>query len=731
MHDSDATATPDSRQFSVLIPLPLAGPYDYCVEANQEVHVGDFVLVPLGPREVIGVVWGEGRGDVDPGSVRAISGCVPASPLPADLREFVEWVSRYTLAPPGSVLRMAMSVPSALEPPRPRRAYQKSRIPDGLRLTPARRRVLAVLADGPPRDAADLRREAGASQAVLSGLVEAGALEVVQLPPLLPFGMPDLENTGPELSGQQAEAARALSDEVREGQFAVSLLEGVTGSGKTEVYLDAVATALAAGRQVLVLLPEIALTPQWLDRFVARFGTQPAVWHSDVKATRRRLTWRAIASGDAPVVVGARSALFLPYADLGLIVVDEEHDPAFKQEDGVAYHARDMAVVRGQIGGFPVILVSATPSLETRINVERGRYRRVHLPERHGAAVLPPIEAIDLREHAPPRGGFLAPPLREALTEVLARGEQALLFLNRRGYAPLTLCRHCGHRFGCPNCTAWLVEHRFRRQLQCHHCGFAVPRPDTCPRCGTADMLVACGPGVERIAEEVETFAPGKRIAVMTSDSVHGPDDVATLVKLIADREVDLLIGTQMVAKGHHFPFLTLVGIVDADLGLSGGDLRAAERTYQMLQQVAGRAGRAEHPGRVLLQTYEREHPVLTALMQGEDERFFALEKEAREFGGWPPFGRLAALIVTGRDPDVVDRVAGALGRSAPEEDGVRVLGPAPAPFAVLRGQHRRRLLLKTARAIPVQPLLRNWLDQVKVPSSVRVRVDVDPYSFL
>ena len=731
MPDSDATAPQDSAQLSVLIPLPLAGPYDYRAGHHEGLKAGDFVAVPLGPREVVGVVWGEGLGDVAPGSLRSISGCVNAPPLPADLREFIEWVSRYTLAPLGSVLRMAMSVPSALEVPRARRAYRKVAAPEGLRLTAARRRVLAVLTDGPPLSASDLRQEASASQAVLAGLVDAGALEIINLPPLLPFGMPDHKAPGPGLSGQQAAAARDLCDGVQAGVFSVTLLEGVTGSGKTEVYLDAVATALAAGRQVLVLLPEIALTPQWLDRFAARFGTQPAVWHSDIKSTRRRVTWRAVATGDARVVVGARSALFLPYAQLGLIVVDEEHDQAFKQEDGVPYQARDMAIVRAQIGNFPAILASATPSLETQVNVEWGRYRRLHLPERHGEAVLPPVRAIDLRLEPPPRGGFLSPPLRTALSDVLERGEQALLFLNRRGYAPLTLCRHCGHRFGCPNCTAWLVEHRFRRQLQCHHCGFIVPRPDACPHCGTADSLVACGPGVERIAEEVESIVPGKRIAIMTSDSVRGPDEAAALVKAIAAREVDVLIGTQMVAKGHHFPFLTLVGVVDADLGLSGGDLRAVERTFQMLQQVAGRAGRADHPGRVLLQTYQPEHPVLRALIEGQTEEFFQLEREGRELGGWPPFGRLAAIVVSGRDPDLVDDTAATLGRTAPSAEGVRVLGPAPAPFAILRGQHRRRLLMKTGRAIPVQPLLRAWLDQVKIPSSVRVRVDVDPYSFL
>ena len=716
---------------SVLLPLPLAGPYDYYADRALALAPGDFVAVPLGGRDVAGVVWGAGTGEVDPAKLRDVAGRLDAPPLPAPLRAFIDWVATYTLAAPGAVLRMAMTARGLFEPPKPVRAYIKGDMPEGLRLTAARERVLAVAAEGPPRGAGDLAREAGVGTSVVKGLTEAGALVAVDLPPPLPFGTPDPDTPGPTLSAEQQAAADMLSAAVAQHAFAVTLLDGVTGSGKTEVYYEAIAAALRTGRQVLVLLPEIALTPQWLDRFTDRFGATPAVWHSEVASNRRGATWRAVADGTARLVVGARSALFLPFADLGLVVVDEEHEAAFKQEDGVAYHARDMAVVRARLADCPCVLVSATPSLETRVNVARGRYTEIGLPERFGVAALPEIAAIDLRADAPPAGRFLAPALREALTATVAAGEQAMLFLNRRGYAPLTLCRACGHRFECPNCSAWLVEHRFHRQLQCHHCGFNTPLPERCPNCDTENALVACGPGVERIAEEVRALLPEARLALMTSDTVRGPEAAQALVRAVAAHEVDILIGTQMVAKGHHFPQLTLVGIVDADLGLAGGDLRAAERTYQVLHQVAGRAGRAEKPGRVLLQTWQPEHPVIRALIEGDREGFMAHEAAERERGGWPPFGRLAAIIVSSPDAAEADAIAQQIARSAPIGPDVRVLGPAPAPLALLRGQHRRRLLLKTARDRAVQPLLRDWLGGFKAPARVRIRIDVDPYSFM
>ena len=730
---TDAAAGAAAR-LAVLLPLPLAGAYDYRVDVSLELKRGDFVIVPLGKHEVVGVVWGKGRGDVDDAKLRAVATRVDALPLPAVLCRFVDWVAQYTLSPPGAVLGMAMRAPGALEPPRQIAAWAlapPSTMPACVRITPERERVLAVLADGPPRPTAELAREAGVGMGVVKSLAQAGAIVAVQLPPPPAFEMPDADGAGPPLGEAQAAAAAGLADKVAAGGFAVTALDGVTGAGKTEVYFEAVAAALRRGRQVLVLLPEIALGAQWLDRFTARFGVRPAQWHSDLTAAERRVAWRAVATGAARVVVGARSALFLPFPELGLIVVDEEHDAAYKQEDGVIYQARDMAVVRARLTGIPIVLVSATPSLETVQNVAARRYEALHLPYRHGGALLPVIGPVDLRTDKPPRQSWLSPTLRQALSETLAAGEQAMLFLNRRGYAPLTLCRACGHRLQCPRCTTWLVEHRLIGRLQCHHCGFQVPLPAACPSCKTEGMLAACGPGVERLAEEVAALLPAARTAVMTSDTIAGPLAAEALIRRVQAHEVDLLIGTQMIAKGHHFPMLTLVGVVDADLGLHGGDLRAAERTYQLLHQVAGRAGRAERPGRVLLQTYDPAHPVMQALVAGDRDRFLAREADDRRAAEMPPFGRLAALILAGPDAEAVDGVARALARAAPHGEGIQVLGPAPAPLAILRGRHRRRFLLKCRRDIAPQPLLRDWLGRVKIPGAVRLYVDIDPYSFL
>jgi len=728
---ADGAASADRLVVSVLLPLPLAGAYDYRAPAEMRLQPGDFVIVPLGRREAVGVVWGAGTGEVAPEKLKDVIERLDAPPLPETVRRFVDWVSAYSLAPPGAVLRMAMSVSAALEEPRQLQAYRRRRDATApIRMTPARTRVLALLADGPPRLLPEIAREAGVGTGVVRGLVEAGLIEPVLLPPPPPYAEPDWRRAGPSLEPAQAAAAASLAETVRKGGFATLLLDGVTGSGKTEVYFEAIAAALAEGRQVLVLLPEIALSPQWLQRFERRFGVRPAEWHSDLRSSERRTAWRAVAEGKARLVVGARSALFLPFPELGLIVVDEEHESAFKQEDGVVYQARDMAVVRGHLSGFPVLLVSATPSLETVQNVEAGRYRALHLPERHGGAALPRIEAVDLRKDKPPRQSWLSGTLRDALAETLAAGEQALLFLNRRGYAPLTLCRSCGHRLQCPNCSAWLVEHRYRGRLQCHHCGYAASLPPSCPACAAEQSFAACGPGVERLAEEVAALYPAARTALMTSDTVMGPLAAEAIVEAVARHEIDLLIGTQIVAKGHHFPMLTLVGVVDADLGLAGGDLRAAERTYQLLHQVAGRAGREERPGRVLLQTCDPANPVMQALIAGDRDRFLAEEAEDRRRAAMPPFGRLAALIVSGSDADAVDGLAAELARRAPQADGVEVLGPAPAPMALLRGRHRRRFLLKCRRDRQPQPLIREWLRPVRLRGDLRLQIDIDPYSF-
>jgi len=718
-------------RISVLLPLPLSGPYDYRITDNITLTPGDFVQVPLGRREAVGVVWGPGTGEVPDSKLRAIIGPLEAPPIPQSALKFIEWVAQYTVHPLGAVLKMVMSVPAALEPPKPQIAYEINRSDKSIRLTPARRRVLAVAEQSPPLPARDLAREAGVGVSVVKGLAEAGALNKIEISPAALTALPDGARAGPDLSPAQTEAAADLITKTAEQIFSVTLLDGVPGSGKTEVYFEAIAEALKNDKQALVLLPEIALSAQWLNRFRDRFGGAPAEWHSELTPATRRNTWREIAEGKTRVVVGARSALFLPFPDLGVIVVDEEHDGAFKQDDGVTYNARDMAVVRAQLNDIPVILASATPSLETVVNVRRGRYDCHQLADRHGNAVLPNMSLVDMRAAKLPRTRWLSDDLIKAVNEAQAQGEQSLLFLNRRGYAPLTLCRTCGHRWQCPRCTAWLVEHRHGQRLQCHHCDFSITRPKECPECHTEDSTAACGPGVERLAEEVEATFPDFRFAVASSDTLQGPRAAAELVRKIEDRELDLIIGTQVMAKGYHFPMLTMVGVIDADLGLAGGDLRAAERTYQLLYQVAGRAGREDRPGRVLLQTYNPEHPVMTALISGSRDQFLDAEIEARESSGMPPYGRLVALIVSGRDAHAVEQVATDLGRSAPRHESVAVLGPAPAVFALLRGRHRRRLLLKAYKGVNVQKVVAHWLEQVQIPQKIRVQVDVDPYSFL
>jgi primosomal protein N' (replication factor Y) len=733
-HASSAEST--ERRVSVLLPLPLAGAYDYSVPQTLNVALGDFVAVPLGRRQLVGVVWGAGSGDVSDVKLKSIEEILPAPPMPDELRRFVDWTANYTLSAPGAVLRMAMSVPDALVPMRALAGYALSEAGRAVLsesdsgLTKPRRRVLEAAADG-AATASDLAERAACSAGVVKGLLAAGFLRSVDLPRRVTPPAPDFHREGPPLSPSQEDAACELIEHVAQDAFSVTLLDGVTGSGKTEVYFAAIAACLAGGKQALVLLPEIALSAQFLERFESRFGALPALWHSELRHGQRRDTWREVAEGKAPVVVGARSALFLPFPDLGLIVVDEEQDGSYKQEDGVIYHARDMAVVRGSLAKRPVVLVSATPSLETLVNVEQGRYRRLHLPSRFGAAQLPEIRIVDMRRNPPERQRFLSPPLVKALGETLESGEQAMLFLNRRGYAPLTLCRHCGHRLECPNCTAWLVEHRLLGQLQCHHCGHAEPLPALCPRCGEAHSFVPCGPGIERLSEEVAFRFPKARLGVMASDTLTGPHAAEEIIRAVEAHEIDVLIGTQVVAKGHHFPLLTLVGVVDADLGLEGGDLRAAERTFQLLHQVSGRAGRAERPGIVYIQTWMPDHGVMGALLADDRDRFFALEAESRKNHGMPPFGRLAALVISAPDDESADFTGRALARAAPHLPGVETLGPAPAPLRVLRGRHRRRFLVKARRDVNLQAVVRQWLARVKVPGNVRLQVDIDPYSFL
>ena len=686
----------------VLVPVAVDQAYSYLV-GELDLAPGDLVEVPLGPRATVGVVWSVGSG-LGRQRLKRVSARCDLPPLPDKLRAFVDWIAGWTLAPRGMVLRMCLRAPLSGEPA-PARLGVRATGQAPSKPTPARDRVMVALADRLVGKSA-LAAEAGCGVAVVNALLADGALELAPMPIEAVTRPPDPDHAPARLSDQQSAAALALVAAVERRAFEVSLLRGVTGSGKTEVYFEAIAAALRAGRQALILLPEIALTSQFLDRFAARFGTRPAEWHSAVGARRRNLVWHAVANGEAKVVAGARSALFLPFKDLALIVVDEEHEAAYKQEDGVTYHARDMAVVRGRIESVPVVLASATPSIETQVNSRQGRYRLLDLPGRFGDRPMPRITALDLKRTPPARGHWIAPGLEAAVKETIGKGEQALLFLNRRGYAPLTLCRSCGHRFQCPNCSAWLVEHRFRHALVCHHCGHQERRPEACPICEATHALIPCGPGIERLAEEVAERFPDARAMVLSSDFLGGTERLHEELVSVADGGCDIVIGTQLVAKGHNFPLLTLVGVIDADIGLSTGDPRAAERTFQLLQQVTGRAGRFDRPGRAILQTWQPEHPVIRALLSGDADRFYEEETRQRERAGLPPFGRLAAIVVSGSDFPSAQAHARALAQTAyrmppsdrwrlaaagglPKPDETILLGPAEAPIAVVAGRHR------------------------------------------
>ncbi|HHB82858.1 MAG TPA: primosomal protein N' [Devosia sp.] len=726
---------------AVMLGVAVEGPYSYRVPGGMQVGRGSIVMVPLGPRQTMGVVWGGPKDKVAHNRLKDVAHCFDVPRLSEELLQLVTWVAHYTLAKPGMVLRAVLRSREALDPPRPVIGYQfTGQEPE--RMTRARARVLDVLgqaddggagANGPAGGLAwtktALVGESGVSASVIEGLVKTGTLNRVELPAPKLVEAPDPDFAPPLLNESQQRAVKELETAFGEQQW-VALLDGVTGSGKTQVFFEAVAATLRAKKQALILLPEIALTHSFLDRFSARFGTRPAEWHSDMTPAQRAKTWRAVLHGEARAVVGARSAMFLPFKQLGLIVLDEEHDGAFKQSDGVNYHARDMAIVRASLAGANVILSSATPSVESRNNANQGRYAHVWIKQRHGKAKLPEIQAIDMREAGPEKGSWIAPQLARDIFSTIDRGEQALLFLNRRGYAPLTLCKACGHQYQCEDCAAWLVEYRFRGVLVCHYCGRETRKPTVCGACGVEDALVPIGPGIERVAEEAAARFPDARRVILSSD-MGSNAQIRQRFGEIARGEYDLIIGTQLVAKGHHFEKLTLVGVLDADLGLAHGDPRAAEKTFQLLTQVTGRAGRAAKTGRGYLQTYHPDHPVIKAMVSGDREGFYAHELKVRQEGGLPPFGRLAALIISANEHEMALKHARHLLQKAPKGDGLKLFGPADAPVAMVRGRHRVRLLVQSARGFDLSGYVRFWLEGADKPTgNLRVQVDIDPVSF-
>lgn len=725
-----------AARVSVLAAVPIGQPYDYAVPAGVDLAVGDIVRIPFGKRDVTGVVWPAAEAPPADKKVKlkAVIHRYDVPPLGQQQIDFVQWIARYTLSDLGSVLKLMLSPPEVLEDARESVVYSLGAIAPDAKMSAPRKRIVDALANGIALTATALCDAAQCTPSVLHAMAQAGQLVKSSAQVAAPASNINADHQHVSFSDAQEQAAHELEKRVAAKAFAPVLLDGVTGSGKTEVYFAAVAEAIRQGRQALILLPEISLSSQFTRRIEQRFGVTPALWHSEVTPAQKRAVWQGVARGHTQIVLGARSALFLPFADLGCIVVDEEHDASYKQEDGVMYNARDMSVVRANMAACPVVLVSATPSLESMTNAQGGKYTYLHLPTRHAGATLPAMEIVDLRKDKPSSQKFLSAALVTALRDNLENGEQSLLFLNRRGYAPLTLCRTCGYRFQCPSCSAWLVEHRRYKSLQCHHCGYNQKLPPACPSCNDAENLVACGPGVERIYEETVEYFPDARVQILASDMVGTPAQLHAMIEQVEAREIDIVIGTQMIAKGHHFPGLTLVGVVDADLGLAGGDLRAGERTFQVLHQVAGRAGRAQAAGRVLIQTVMPDQAVIRALATHDRDAFLRVEGIERQRAHMPPYGRLAAVIVSGEDENHLMLACRAMAQQAARLDDIRVLGPAAAPLAFLRGRHRQRFLIKAmgnaARGLTLQSYVQDWLARVKIPRTIDIKVDIDPQSF-
>ena len=704
---------------------------DYAVPEQTSLIIGDFVLAELGRSAKVGVVTALSDQADSPIPQQPESGIrykpilatfphIPA--LDAAHIKYLTWLSEYYLASFGLACRLTFPAKEDFYRPYsgPKTYLASPKEPQKLGAKQQELYQKIIQHHGAlPRT--ELLEDSNSS--ILKKLLDHGL--IIETPWQAPKPIRNLAKLNPE----QEIAFSAMRSHSEGGQ--VCLLDGTTGSGKTEVYFHLIAAALDAGQQVLVLLPEVSLLVDWQQRFLARFGYNPPAWHNGITPATRRKIWQKAATGQAEVIVGARSALHLPMQNLGLIIVDEEHDFSYKQEDGIPYHARDMAVVRGKIAKIPVVLASATPSLESLLNAQNQKYRHIDLPSRHQAASQPEIQLIDLNEHRLKASEWLSPPLLEALKETLEEKQQAVLFLNRRGFAPLLLCRGCGHRFDCPNCDVYLSEHLHPKpHLSCHHCAYRIPKPKQCPKCGLSTHLSSHGPGVERIIEDLTQDFPQARTFAATAETLNCPETIADFLHKMQNREIDIVVGTQIIAKGLDFPYLTLAGVIDADQALFGSNPRSAEQTWQLLHQIAGRTGRHHLAGRALLQTRKADDILFQSLQAMNRAAFIDQQSHVREMAKIPPFGRMAAFVVQSRDSRLAENTARTLANSCPNGEH-RLLGPTIAPISKLRGWYRWRLLLMSPRHVSLQPIAARMLAASPPSYKVRIKIDVDPYNFV
>lgn len=645
--------------------VPNLAPLDYLVPSQIEVELGDLVIVPFRSQRILGLVWKLNHQSEFPiEKLRSIEKKIDAQ-LPELYLKLIQWMSDYYLYSAGHILRMI--IPTQIASYFIKEKTYKATIP-----------------------------------------------------------YPTLKYIEPKFNPEQIEAINKINQLISNKNHNI-ILDGVTGSGKTEVYLSVINNASG---QTLIMLPEIALTTQIIDRITKRFGSPPYIWHSNITEKQRRETFLKIIDGSAKIIIGARSALFLPFKNLSMIIVDEEHEQSYKQEEGVTYQARDMAIMRATLGNIPIILASASPSLESIHNIALGKLNLVTLTGRYNDNSMPKIHIIDMKKEKH-KGYFIAPKLIEAVKNNLESKQQSLLFINRKGYSPVMICKACGHQKCCNSCSSSMVYHKSQKKLKCHQCGFVAAIPKTCSSCNAEETFIPCGPGVERLAEEVQELIPNARIIILTQESFQNQKQAEIILNSINNKEYDIIIGTQIIAKGHHFPSLTVVGVIDADSSMMGGDLRASERTYQLLQQVGGRAGREIENSQIFIQTFNPEHPLILALASYKRDQFIIEEMKTRQVMNMPPFGRLGAIILSSKQELKLIDFTKEFVKLAPISKQISVLGPAPALLYKIRGSFRYRILIKTKRNIDIQKFFNSWTDNLKIPSHIQIKIDIDPYYFL
>ena len=657
------------RTFDVLLPLPFNQTFQYAYFGNDNLVYGDFVNVPFKNKIIVGCVWDTKlslKKEIPITKIKYIEKKLNFPPLSKENREFINWVSDYTMNKLGQILKLSLS-----------------------------------------------------SVHIFKKDTKVNCLKEFKI-----------NKSGPELTIEQKKATDFIAKKIKQHKFSTTVIDGVAGSGKTEVYFEAICKTLEKKKQVLVLLPEISLTTQWFDRFRKRFKIEPLVWHSNVKLKYKIEIWKSVINGNWNVIVGARSALFLPFANLGLIVLDEEHDQSFKQEEGVIYNARDMAIVRAKKTNIPIILSSSTLSIETKQNINEKKYDVVQLKKSYGEAGLPKVKIIDLVENPPEKNCWLSNEVHKELQIAMKKGNQALIFLNRRGFAPYVFCNTCGKKFNCPNCDVGLVFHKNLDSLLCHHCGFKTIMPKRKKDCKKECNFYLYGPGVERISEEIKKKHQNYRVEILTSDIVSKKDKGEKIIKEFESEKIKIIVGTQILAKGHHFPKLTLVIVVDSDIGFFGGDLRAAEKTFQLLMQVAGRSGRSNIKGKVLIQSTVSENTIFKNLINFNLENFFLEELNIRREANLPPFKKLCSIMVTCENEKKLKNFCIILKNKLIPSTNFDVLGPAPPYISFLRKKFRQRFIVRSSKNKNIQEFVKNWIMPIKKPFGVKIYIDVDPYNF-